>query len=117
MYYSLEFTNPIKTEKSLDRLIQNQHVTLAFNPTDEQSRELNRYVGMEVECAVTGYGNDGNNEGYSVELPKTLPYFNKARPHITLSVSNKSKPVKTGFIDFKPIDNFTLRGRIVKVEF
>ena len=117
MYFSLTFPNiDFATNKSLD-VLSNPHVTLAFRPTEDQKAQLIPYLNKEFEVKVIGYANDGKNEGYQVLLPSELPYFNKATPHITISTSKDSKPVKTGFLEFAPIkETFTLKGIVTLVE-
>lgn len=90
---------------------------MAYKPNDEQIATLSPYLNKEIECEIIGYANDGLNEGYEVRLPDNLPYFNKATPHITISTSKKSKPVKTGYMNFQSIDKtFTLKGKVILVQ-
>ena len=91
----------------LDRIIQNQHVTFGFRT------EYPIYLqGQRVTLLVTGYGNDGQNEAYSVELADWVKteYVGSSKPHITLSVSSSGKPVDSWKLDFQPIDPFTIIG-------
>ncbi len=115
MYFSLNFKKNLATPKSLD-ILSDPHVTLAYLPTEEQKHVLDQYVGQEFTVTVIGYGNDGQNEGYMVRLPNDLPYFNKATPHITISVKKGANPVNTGYIAFEPIKPFELTGVVSLVE-
>ena len=71
----------------------------------------------EIEFAITGYGNDGNNEGVSVELVKASDRAKEAfkkipLAHITLSTSEYGKPVDTARLDFRPVcKNVRIRGK------
>lgn len=89
---------------TLNRQIKNQHITTAFKP-DVAHNEL---YGKKATFAIVAYGNDGNNEGYKVELlhcDKELEklYLNIPVPHITISVGNEGKPINTGKLNFNLI--------------
>ena len=45
-------------------------------------------VGKEVEVIIVGYGSDGLNSGFAVEIPEELNEFykNKSVAHITVSL-------------------------------
>ena len=117
MYFAVSFKDKMVTSNSLDIIISGPHVTLAYNPNELQKKMLMPYIGREVDVKVIGYANDGNNEGYQVELPSWLPYFNKAIPHITISISKNSRPVKTGYLEFNAIEEtFTLKGKVTLVK-
>ena len=89
-------------ESTLSKDIEFKHVTTQFRPP---ICHQNLY-GKTARFVITGYGNDGDNEGVSVSLATTeeaelVELFNSiAIPHITLSVSEKGKPVNTVKLEF-----------------
>lgn len=90
----------------LSRTIACPHVTLSYMPEDAHEGSF----GTTQRMLVTGYGNDGRNEGVKVELigqspDEALAAMERgvACPHVTLSVSEDGKPVDTRYLDFKPI--------------
>ena len=96
---------------SLEKNIWYKHITTEFRP-----KITHEYLyGTEAIFEVTGYGNDGNNEGYSVKLIETDSeelkdiYNNIEVPHITLSVSANGKPVNTAKLNFNPINASSVR--------
>lgn len=91
----------------LEKVVQNQHVTFGFR------EEYPEWVhGKSVEMTIVGYGNDGKNEAYLVELPDSIMdiYDGANRPHITLSVSSDGRPVDSWKLDFKPIQPRPVMG-------
>ena len=92
----------------------NPHVTLSYMPNDAHEG----LFGKTQRILVTGYANDGRNEGVSVEFvgePTDADFAGMAQgvavPHITLSVSSDGKSVDTGSLDFEPLDEpFELTG-------
>lgn len=95
----------------LEREITNPHVTCEFRPKNPQT-EL---FGTEAEVTITGYGCDGNNEGFSVSVktanPEVQALIDKVPvPHITLSVSAKGRPVDTAHLKFTPCEHVVLHG-------
>lgn len=103
-------------ERGLENNINNMHVTFKFGNTERYPEEL---VGKEFEIKLTGYGCDGKNSGFSVELPEELKKIYKSIniPHITVSIGEvdgvKGKPVDTANIDFKPLSKIqTIKGKL-----
>ena len=104
----------------LARLIENLHCTFKYKPlTNEIFDDL---VGKEIEVTVVGYGNDGRNSGFEIELPpEIMEYYinydgndsDKLKvPHITVSLAKGAKAVDTAFLDFKKLANpFKVTGR------
>ena len=72
--------------------------------------------GTQVEITVTGYINDGLNEGFEVEIKNFDKlkkfYTSKNKPHITMSFDRAKggKPFRTGTLSFKHIKKFTVKG-------
>ena len=82
------------------------HITLAYRPAEGQIHE--ELFGKKIVCRLIRYGNDGLNEGFYVAFDggdkRLVELFSSiTTPHITLSFAEESKPVKTGFLDFKPL--------------
>lgn len=99
-------------ESTLEKDIANKHITTQFRP--KQTHE--KLYGEKATFKVVGYGNDGVNEGFLVQLvscddQELKQLFNEIPvPHITLSVSNIGKPVNTAKLNFKPVNGQTITG-------
>lgn len=97
--------NPLPNEK------QAPHITFVYAPRTVPE-EL---FGQRVLVTVTGYGNDGHNEGLQVTLTADHPTIKEMIaqipvPHITLAVSDDGQAVNTRYIPFLPIEPFPLVG-------
>lgn len=95
----------------LARLIAHPHVTFAYRPECVDTA----LFGEEVALTVTGYGNDGVNEGLLVEVHTKNAVLRRmadgiAVPHITLSLGEKGEAVDTAKLKFSPIAPFALHG-------
>lgn len=95
----------------LERAIDWPHVTVSYMP-DHVPEDL---VGTLVRIRVTGYGNDGTNEGLLVTTESDDPALQALldgiqRPHITISVSAEGRPVDTAGLDFGPARPADLEG-------
>ena len=95
----------------LFRIITIPHVTFVFEPgyVDES------LFGEKVRVEVTGYGNDGRNEGLRVNLYSenrvlTDMIDHIEIPHITVSVGEGGRAYDTRFLKFRPIEPFELEG-------
>ena len=109
----------MENEKScLAKRPNNFHCTMQYMPKD--LKYFNDIMGKEVVIALTGYGNDGENSGYSVQLPDEVKkYFlnideqgNLKVPHITTSLSDDGKAVNTANLNFEDLENpIFVRGR------
>ena len=110
----------------LDSVIQNMHCTFQYRPEFEFPEEI---VGKEYSVKVIGYGADDNNSGFQVELPQEIkqyyvnrktvkngseiPRVEEIIPHITVSIAQGAKPIDTGNLDFKKIEeSFYIKGRM-----
>ena len=61
-------------ENKLDRVNDEIHLTLKYKPNDNEI--FNDIVGQEFDMYLIGYGNDGNNSGFEIELSEKLkPYY------------------------------------------
>ena len=103
-------------KKGLDSNIENMHITFKFGYTEKYPEEL---IEREFEIKITGYGSDGKNSGFSVELPEELRKYYKSSsiPHIAVSIGEvdgvKGKPVDTAKLDFKPLDKpVQIKGKL-----
>lgn len=107
-------------ENKLDRVNDEIHLTLKYKPKDNEI--FNDIVGQEFEMYLIGYGNDGNNSGFEIELSEKLkPYYINydetntnilKKPHITASLSEEAEAVNTKKLDFKKLpQKYTVKGR------
>ena len=98
----------VKLQKDpLEEIVKDMHITFKFGKTEKYPIEL---MEKETPLEVIGYASDGKNSGFKVKLPEYLEkyYENSAPPHITVSIGEvdgvKGKPVDTGKLDFKPLE-------------
>lgn len=107
-------------ENKLDRVNDEIHLTLKYKPNDNEI--FNDIVGQEFEMYLIGYGNDGNNSGFEIELSENLkPYYINydeintnilKKPHITASLSEEAEAVNTKNLNFKKLpQKYTVKGR------
>lgn len=87
------------------------HVTFEYMP-EKVKTEL---FGTEIKVTVTGYGNNGENEGLKVSLNSENETINRMIekievPHITLAVSKSGFAVNTRYINFSDIPPFEITG-------
>lgn len=106
------------TRPTLDFPTMNPHVTVVYAP--ETTHE--DLYGFKAYVVLRGYGNDGQNEGYKVEIiPDKIVMgdytFRQLEdretiikllssietPHITVSISEESKPKYTKDLEFKDL--------------
>ena len=109
----------IENEKvCLAKRPKNFHCTMQYMPQDLKS--FNDIMGKKVVIALTGHGNDGENSGYSVQLPDDIKkYFlnadeqgNLKVPHITTSLSDEGNAVNTANLNFEDLEKpIFVRGR------
>jgi hypothetical protein len=92
--------------------IRSPHVTFVYAPS-EIDRSL---FGRTIRVRITGYGNDGQNEGLRAELFSDDPAIAEmiARievPHITLAISADGKAVNTKYLEFRDVEPILLTGK------
>jgi len=93
--------------------IEFKHITTEFKPVKSHEH----LYGTEATFIITGYGNDGANEGYKVQLVSCDSnelvelYRNILLPHITLSVSKEGKPINTNKLHFKEVKPFLVKTK------
>lgn len=97
--------------KPLYRIIERPHITFEYKPLSVDET----LFGEKILVRITGYGNNGENEGLKVELfsenPKIQEMVGRIEvPHITLSVSEKGEPVNTRFLSFEPTSPIEIIG-------
>ena len=92
------------------------HVTFNYGKLYKFPEDI---IGKEVEVIIVGYGSDGLNSGFAVEIPKELNKFykNKSVAHITVSLGEadgiKGKAVDTGKLKFNKLDKtLKIKGRV-----
>ena len=100
--HSLCVTDPDDNSKKLGRDIWDTHVTTYFKPKTHEQCDY-RMVGEKRMFSITGYGNDGKNEGISVEDASGDNKGLKDDTHITLSVSKEGMPKDTAGLEMRPV--------------
>lgn len=100
-------------EVPLEIVNDNLHCTFKYHPSEREI--FNNLMGEEFEVYIIGYGNDGNNSGFEIMLPKELRkyYINfdeKNRdvlkiPHITTSLSCGARANNTKNLNFRKLEN------------
>lgn len=98
-------------KNKLEREIADPHVTFKYKP-DKVDTAL---FGVPVKAVVTGYANDGKNEGVSVRLSCAVPEIQEmtesiAVPHITIALSGSGEPVDTKKLNFLPVPPVEITG-------
>ncbi len=88
------------------------HCTFKYHPLSEEI--FDELVGKEIEVLIVGYGNDGQNSGFEIQLPNDImPYYinydedhpgKLQKPHITASLGIGAKASKTKDLKFKKLD-------------
>ena len=111
-----------KLESSLQNSIEYQHVTFAYEPPETTLDYCSALYGQTVVFKCVGYGNNGINEGFKVELieasPEIKTLFSKiAVPHITCGLSEIAEAVNTRFLNFLPIEPFLVSAVFGFVEY
>lgn len=103
-------------ERGLDSNIENMHIAFKFGDIEKYPDEL---IGREFEIKLTGYGYDGKNSGFAVEIPEELRKYYKSSnmPYITVSIGEvdgvKGKTVDTAKLHFKSLDKAVkIKGKL-----
>ena len=105
----VDLIHSLETEK-LEKVNDEIHCTFKYHPTNDEI--FNDIVGKSFEIYLIGYGNDGQNSGFEILLPKELEnyYINYDEqnllkvPHITASLSDGAKALNTQKLKFKPLE-------------
>ena len=101
IYMGLFFPQ-LKLQPQLNNAVKNPHITLKFRPKEDEIQEIlnSGYKGEEI--SFRGYECSQNNEGISVVSLENWGRVNELKnPHITISYSNNSTPVKTGELNMR----------------
>ena len=87
------------------------HCTFKYHPSDKEI--FNEIAGKFFEIYLIGYGNDGKNSGFLVDLPDNLKkyYINYDEemneklkvPHITISLAKGARAIDTKNLCFKKL--------------
>lgn len=98
----------------LEKIVKNIHCTFKFMPTAEEEKEFSSLIGKDICMKIVGYGNDNENSGFSVEIPKELEkiYHGSNQPHITVSLGNNGRAVNTGNLVFRNVEHFNVYGKM-----
>ena len=109
---TVDFIHSLEKEK-LPVINDEIHCTFKYHPNDNEI--FDELVGKEIEVLLVGYGYDGKNSGFKLELPNEIKkyYINYDEdnkevlkvPHITASLSIDAKASQTKNLDFKPLPN------------
>lgn len=105
-----------KLPKTNDKI----HCTFKYHPTKNEI--FNEIVGKSFELYLIGYGNNGNNSGFEISLPKELKKYYKnfekndtqklVIPHITASLSENGEACDTKNLKFSSLQKpVKLTGR------
>lgn len=121
-YQGIFFDESVRTEliklqkNGLNENIINMHVTFNYGRLYKFPEDI---IGKEMEVIIVGYGSDGLNSGFAVEIQDELNEFykNKSVAHITVSLGEvngiKGKAVDTGKLKFNKLDKtLKIKGRI-----
>lgn len=97
--------------KQLEVNAKDKHITFQLHPKEYFPEEL---LHQDFRIRVTGYGNDGRNSGFEVELPEILlPYYKGAeKVHITTSLASDASAKDTKKLDFEAIEPFYVFARL-----
>lgn len=96
------------------------HCTFKYHPSEDEI--FDELVGNEIEVLIVGYGCDGDNSGFEVQLPADVSryYINYdekkpgklKKPHITASLAKGAKASNTKDLKFERLPNFyIIKGR------
>lgn len=93
------------TDEKLKFPVEHPHVTIDYHPEHVDAS----LFGKKVLIKITGYANDGRNQGLKVELADCPPKIGnrieeKKLLHITCSLSRSAKAVNTKDLLFTPLD-------------
>ena len=96
------------------------HCTFKYHPSEDEI--FDELVGKEIEVLIVGYGYDGNNSGFEIQLPNDIMqyYINYdeqepsklKKPHITASLAEGAKSSQTKDLKFEKLPNsYIIKGR------
>lgn len=97
--------NPLECEK------MKPHVTFEYAPSVVDTT----LFGEKIFVTITGYGNDGRNEGVQVVISCENQCLESMAqkievPHITLAVSSTGQAVNTKYLKFEKVEPLSIIG-------
>jgi hypothetical protein len=96
IYWAVKLTAQSK-EHLLNKISQRhskiygEHMTLVFNPTDEQNAQLEKEIGRIVKMKVITAASD--SKGQAVGVLSDLKRLDNEQAHITISCADEVEPV------------------------
>lgn len=96
--------------------VYTEHVTLAFNPSEEQETKLIPRCGEEASMTVTGYAEDDKGQAVVVAL-SGIDRLDGGIPHVTISCSEGTRPVYSNKLLGKGVSRTTeipLKGTVAR---
>ncbi len=117
LFFNEKNINKLRSKDFNKLKVTNKDVHITLNRFSE--KENKHLYGKKFKIKVIGYGNDGQNSGFLVQLPKELiAYYRNISedgtpipPHITTSMALGARAKDTRKIDFKPlIKKFFIEG-------
>ena len=96
------FTPTLRVEGKLKNEVKDPHITLKFRPNEDEIKNVLFSGQGYTEVYLKNYKLSSDNEGLGVTIKnESLPLWKEVKnPHITLSWSDNSTPVKTGGLIF-----------------
>lgn len=97
---SLYLNHPVR-KRPLSNTILDPHITFGRNIPCPYEFVQNMYW-----VRVTGYGNDGRNEAFSIKIPDVLKeiYHGAPIPHMTIAIAENARPCDSKDLEFKDFD-------------
>lgn len=94
-----------------ERVIGDMHVTFNYG-------ELMDMPTGECTVRIVGFGADGKNTGFQVELPYSVKqYFKMEIPHITVSCGKNGEPKDTAKLKFVSCKESEVTGKFKNIIF
>ncbi len=122
IFFENESKNTILSleKKHLPIMNDELHCTFVYHPSYEDLYD--ELVGKEFDIKLIGYGCNDKNSGFLIEIPEELKKYYKnidreennvlKKPHITVSLTEDSKPYYTKDIDFIELkEPITVKGK------
>lgn len=108
---TVEFIHSLEKPK-LARVNDEIHCTFKYHPNEDEI--FNDIINKEFEIYLIGYGNNGMNSGFQIQLPDDLvPYYINydeqnpkilKTPHITASLAEGAESCNTKNLEFQPLE-------------
>lgn len=91
-----------------------EHMTIVFNPTEEEDNMMMQRIGQPVTLQVTGFGVDDKGDAVVVTGERRL---GGGIPHVTISCSKGTKPFYSNTLldgGWNFIEPFEIHGSIAR---